>query len=243
MMSFIHIPVWLRSLSVLLGLLFTPCLAQAVPLVADVSNHRIEIHSGFIGTQILLFGARNDPGDIVVAIRGPEKNFIVRRKERTLGMWVNREEERFDHQPHFYAIASSRELNRVSQFHLFDPLGLIVPESVSDNPFREALRRILAEQEVYAPVTGSVDFMGETLFKATFNFPDNMPRGTYTAEVYLFSDGQLSGMQTIPIEVEKIGFDAFLYDAAHHHRLIYGLITIALALGIGWTASWLFQRI
>lgn len=224
-------------------LFIMPVSAQAIPLVADISSHRIEIHSGFTGTQILLFGARNDPGDIIVVIRGPEKEFVVRRKERTAGIWINREEERFAHVPHFYAVAGSRPLDQVRQFKLFDSLGIIRPESVSENIFEQAMRRILAEQDVYQPFTGTIDFMGETLFKATFNFPDNMPRGTYLAEVYLFSDGLLSGMQTIPLEVQKIGFDAFLYDAAHQHSLVYGLMAIVIALGIGWSANWLFQRI
>ena len=85
--------------------------------------------------------------------------------------------------------------------------------------------------------------MGESLFKAEITFPDNMPRGIYTAEAYLFNDGQLIGMRSMPINVYKTGFDAFVYDSAQHYSLYYGLIATLLAAGIGWTTSWLFQRI
>ena len=69
--------------------------SQAKPLVADLSQYRIEIDSGFTGTRLLLFGSRNEIGDIVVVVRGPEKNFSVRKKERILGMWINRQENKF----------------------------------------------------------------------------------------------------------------------------------------------------
>ncbi len=234
---------WLQSLSISALILCAAATAHAVPLVADISSHRIEIHSAFTGTQLLLFGARNDPGDIVVLIRGPRQDFIVRKKERTAGIWVNQEEMTFDDIPQFYALASSRPMTAIEQFRLFDSLGIRPPEQTSGNPFRQAMLRILSEEGLHRRQTGQVEFMGETLFKASFNFPDNMPRGMYTAEAYLFSDGLLSGMQAIPLDVYKTGADAFLYDAAHNYRLIYGLAAIVIASAGGWFANWLFQRL
>src|SRR5580698_5947823 len=61
--------------------------ALAAPLVADLSNYRIDIDSGFNGTRIFLFGARNDNGDIAVVIRGPQKDYIVRKKKEIAGLW------------------------------------------------------------------------------------------------------------------------------------------------------------
>src|SRR5687767_9721209 len=82
--------------------------AFATPLVADLSNYRIDIDSRFNGTRIFLFGARNDNGDIVVVVRGPSKNYIVRRKEEVAGIWVNRDRMRLFDVPDFYTVASSR---------------------------------------------------------------------------------------------------------------------------------------
>lgn len=217
--------------------------AQSVPLVADISSHQVQIHSGFTGTQLMVFGARNDTGDIVVAIRGPARNVVVREKKRTAGIWVNRAEQTFNNVPQFYAIASNKPLSQVRQFHLFEPLMLQDLGQLFENHFYQALVRILAEQEVYNRETGRIDFIGETLFKASFDFPDNMPRGIYTAEVYLFNNGMLVGVQSIPIDVYKTGFDAFIYDAAIHHSTAYGLIAVMFALAMGWAANWLFRRI
>ncbi len=220
--------------------------AQAVPITSDLSSHHVEIHSRFTGTQILLFGARNDPGDIIVIFRGPEKDFVMRKKERVAGIWVNRQEETFEHIPNFYAIASNRPLEDIQEYLLFDTLDIIDLSDDTTNAtsdFKHNLERILSEQQLYREQVADVEFMGETLFKTVVDFPDNMPRGTYTAEVYLFSDGALSGMQTIPIQVFKTGFDAFLYDAANHHAFLYGACAIVIALSVGWFASWFFRKI
>src|SRR5271170_765430 len=79
--------------------------ASAAPLVADLAQYRVDIDSGFNGTRIFLFGARNDNGDIVAVIRGPAKDYIVRKKEEVAGIWVNRQRMRFFGVPDFYAIA------------------------------------------------------------------------------------------------------------------------------------------
>lgn len=225
--------------------LLTPAPAAALPILADISSHRVEIHSAFTGTQLVVFGARNDPGDVVVVVRGPQRDFTVRRKERVAGIWVNRHEETFRDIPHFYRIAASRALDEVRQFRLFDPLAIRAPYRSAAAPenFAAALFAMLGEERLHSDRLGSIEFMGPTLFKAVFDFPDNMPRGMYTAEAYLFTDGALSGMHAIPVEVYKIGSDALIYRAAHEYSALYGVFAVLMALAIGGTASWVFNRI
>jgi uncharacterized protein (TIGR02186 family) len=235
-------------------LLFIAPTAIGKPLVADISSHEITIHTSFEGTELMLFGARNAAGDIVVVIRGPRRDATIRRKEQVGGMWINRTEEVFGGIPGFYAMAASKPLEEIQKSIYFQPLGIGFEEAVSSGPlmemprgerkvFARALLRDLRAKRLYAILPGKVTFIGETLFKATVPFPDNMPRGDYTAEVYLFSGGTLVGMQTTPIHVYKSGFDAFIYETAHRHPLLYGLVAVMLALFSGWAVSSIFEKI
>ncbi len=61
----------------------------ASPIVSGISTNEINIDTKFNGAKILLFGAKEDMGDIVIAIRGPKKNFLVTKKEKFLGIWYN----------------------------------------------------------------------------------------------------------------------------------------------------------
>lgn len=218
--------------------------AQATPLVGDLSNYRISIDSGFNGTRIFLFGARNDNGDIVVVVRGPGKDYIVRKKESIGGIWVNRERMKFRGMPDFYAIATSKPLTEIAQANIFRGLNIgeenIVP--AGGGAFSQAFLRFQHVRKLYVQQPEPVTFMGETLFKTTIEFPDNIPAGNYTAEIYLISDGEIVGMQSTPITVSKSGLDAFLYMYAHEFPLFYGFSAVVMALGVGWFAGRIFEK-
>lgn len=226
--------------------------AQAAPLIGDLSNYRITMDSGFNGTRLFLFGARNDNGDLVVVVRGPDKDYIVRKKEEIGGIWINRERMKFYKVPDFYAIASSKPLSNIEQSNVFRQMGigtdnLLAPPPVPSTresyiQFAEALVRSKQLRKLYPREPGSVTFMGETLFKTTIEFPDNIPPGDYTAEIYLLSDGDIVGMQSTPIKVVKTGLDAFLYAYAHQYPALYGITAIVLAAGIGWFAGRIFEK-
>ena len=72
------------------------------------------IDSGFTGTNVLLYGAIDKKGDIVVIVRGPTERVIVRRKDRIAGVWVNRDKMEFGGVPAFYAIASNRPIDEIA---------------------------------------------------------------------------------------------------------------------------------
>ncbi|MGH9916775.1 MAG: TIGR02186 family protein, partial [Pyrinomonadaceae bacterium] len=98
--------------------------AQQIPgnketVEIGLSTDTIAITSGFRGTDLTVFGAldnadpliqRQGRYDIVVILQGPERNFVVRRKDRFFGVWVNSESVTFQHIPASYSLASTRSL-------------------------------------------------------------------------------------------------------------------------------------
>ncbi|MBT5659432.1 MAG: hypothetical protein HOJ02_04665, partial [Rhodospirillaceae bacterium] len=83
---------------------------RADTLVADLSSHLIAITTGFHGDEVLLFGATDGDGDVIVIVRGPDRDLTVRRKDRIAGLWINNDEIDFDDVPSFYHVASSRPI-------------------------------------------------------------------------------------------------------------------------------------
>ena len=225
--------------------------ARATPLVADLSNYRIDIDARFIGTRLFLFGSRNENGDIIVVIRGPKREYTVRRKERTAGVWVNRRYIEFEAAPEFYAIASSRPLAELSHPRLLDLLEigsdtLLNVKKVSSRKldvaeFQTAFLENQYGQGLYNQPQ-ELQFIGDSLFKATFEFPDTIPKGDYHAEVYLLQNDQLVATQSIPINVRKVGLDGVITTLAHDSPIFYGLMCILIALSAGWTANRVFAR-
>ena len=226
----------------------TDSLVLSNPMVADSSQNTIEIRTSFNGAQLLIFGARNVPGEVIIAVRGPEANIRMRRKERIAGMWMNVEQAKYYELPLFFAMASTKPLDHIAdiptQTSLLlgtDPITQASRRKVNpvfDQALHETLRKKLWWQEPFA----SVEYFGESLFKARLTMPDNLPGGDYSVELYLFHNGQLRATQVIPVTVYKVGLEADLVRHAKENGLAYGLVAVLMALGGGWFAHRLFHR-
>ena len=85
--------------------------ARCLELVADLSSHKIQISTGFSGTELLLFGAADGPGDIIVIVSGPDTKAVVRKKERVAGLWVNADSVEFLSVPSFFHVAATPNIS------------------------------------------------------------------------------------------------------------------------------------
>lgn len=221
-------------------------------LIADLSDHRIAITSGFTGAEVLLFGTRDGQGDVVVILRGPAEALVVRRKARTAGLWLNRDEVVFADAPGYYAVAASRPLADIAPKALFRDLGIgfanlnlsaAYSGALDDpDPFRDALLRNMARLGLYSADPATVTFVGGQLFRTTFNFPANVPTGLYHADIYLISLGVVVSRRTTALQISKSGFEAAMFEFARFQPLAYGLVAVAVALMAGWIAGMVFRK-
>lgn len=242
-------------LGLLLCALWLRPAAAAEPLVADLSKHLVAITTGFAGTDVLLFGAVEEVpggGDVVVVVRGPNRAEIVRRKARSMGVWMNSGLAEIADAPSFYRVAATRPLTEIAPRPVLDrhQIGLdslelaIRPRDrkADSGQYREALLRLKQAQGLYAGKIEDISFLSNRLFRTDVHFPANVPVGTYLVEVYLMAGGEVVSAQTTPLVVSKIGLGADLYDFAHQRAAIYGIIAILLAAGAGWAAALVFRK-
>jgi uncharacterized protein (TIGR02186 family) len=221
--------------------------ARAQQLIADLSSHLVAVTTGFTGADVLLFGAIEGEGDVVVVVRGPDEQEVVRHKDRIVGIYINRERVTFPKVPSFYLVAASRPLDKIATPAEFarQEIGLealhLNPAEAHDPATTASFRAALIRNKIAAGLYGSsiakVDFLGARLFRVSVYFPSNVPIGTYQVQVYLFKNGVISSAQTTPLVISKIGASADIYEFAHRDTLLYGILAVLLALGAGWAAS------
>jgi uncharacterized protein (TIGR02186 family) len=249
----------LAALALLLAVLAADIAASrtawAQSLVADLSNHLIAINTGFIGTEVVLFGATDGPGDVAVVVQGPPTEVMVRRKARVAGIWINAASMEFQQVPSFYSVATNRPLEQIigdavlarheiGLGHLrLAPLspGRASPDRIRE--FREALIRNKQEEGLYGKSLGQVAFLGERLFRTNVYFPANVPTGAYTVSVFLIRDGDVVSAQTTPLAVSKVGFSAEIFDFAMRQSTFYGISAIIFAVAAGWLAGAIFRKV
>lgn len=244
----------LRLLTLML-LLAMPALAEE-EIVLGLSQREIDITATFVGSEILVFGAirRDAPAPsgnlgVIVTVAGPETPVTVRRKERRFGIWVNVDDVEIASAPSFYAVASSADLskilrpsedlvNRITIPQVVREVGANVLDSRS---FARALMRIRAGNDQYQRLEGAVSVSRDTLFQTRINLPANLTEGFYVAKIFLTRDGNVVDEYVTTIPVKKVGMERWLYNLAHENSFWYGLMSLAIAIAAGWTASAVFS--
>jgi len=227
--------------------------AQSVPLVADLSDHLVAITTGFTGTDVLLFGATDGPGDVVIIVKGPTEDVTVRRKERFGPIWANSEELALRDVPAFYRVASNRDPEEFTSERIrtryqigLENLRLTFSDAQLDddvrNAYRDAVIRLNQDRDHYSAEVKSVSLLANRLFRTQLHFPANVPTGTYFVEIYLFRNGDVASAEIVPLSISKIGIGAEIYDFAHNLSPLYGLLAILIAVFAGWAAEAAFRR-
>ncbi|HXM00512.1 MAG TPA: TIGR02186 family protein [Rhizomicrobium sp.] len=234
--------------------------AAADDLVSGLSQDQIQITSSYTGTDIVVFGAIessdaagiNTSRDVVVVVRGPGADMVVRRKVRVAGVWINRDAMTLFGMPAYYFVASTRPLKDVTAEETREryQLGLadVEPQSVSTHtaakaePFRLAAIRGRARDGLYRENPAGVEFLSYSLFRVRVPVPATVPRGQYTAEVYLFHDGTVISAQSTPLYVEQVGLERQVFSFAHDRPFLYGLAAVLLAVLLGWLSSVVFRQ-
>jgi uncharacterized protein (TIGR02186 family) len=228
-------------------------LRPATPqLIADLSNHLIAITSDFTGTDLLVFGAVDGEGDILIVVRGPRDEAVVRRKSQVFGIWLNTKSVSFANTPGFYAVASTQPLDQlgaddVLRLHeigvenlKLQPDADVSPEELDE--FRNALIALKQREGLYSLTPAHIDVVGGRLFRATVAFPSETPVGTYIADVFLVQNGVVVAAQSSPLLVSKVGFGAEVFDFAHDESSVYGLFAVVAAMMAGFLGNLLFRR-
>lgn len=224
------------------------------PLVADLSEHFIKITAGFTGARVLLFGAIEGDGKIVVIVQGPPEDITVRRKEKAAGLiWINRREVQFATVPSFYRVlsgepletwlpAETRKRYEIGAEYLdIRPIG--AESAAEGKAFRQALLRNMRRTERFGEEESSVKIVGGKLFRADLYLPANVPTGYYNVEVLLIQDGKVRSIQATPLQVNKAGIEDQVYRMAYEYPALYGIAAIIIAVFAGLLANAAFRKV
>ncbi len=231
--------------------------AKAEEIVLGLSRDEVAITATFEGSEILIFGAikrdapitTEDELGVIVTVAGPDRPVTVRKKDRRLGIWVNAESVDVDVAPTFYAVATNRPLEeiltftedlntRISTERAIRSVGATVENAQS---FTDALIRIREAQGLYQTLPTGVAVDDETLFRTLIPLPANLTEGDYKAEIYLTRGREIVDLYATTIPVKKVGLERWLYNLAHDNPILYGIMSLSIAIAAGWGASAAFS--
>jgi uncharacterized protein (TIGR02186 family) len=149
----------------------------------------------------------------------------------------------------------------LDNFILTQRIGPDFADTVASDPFRVAFVQSKSDRGLYRQSATAVTFLTPTVFRATISLPADVRTGTYDVDVKLFADGAMiaqtkSALVDVKLfadgamiaqtksalEVIKAGFEQYVAEAAADQGLLYGIVTVLMALSIGWLASIIFRK-
>lgn len=250
----------MRALAVLL-LMLLPGLSQGEEVVLGLSQNNVAITTSFTGSEILVFGAvkreapidRSSPLEVVITIAGPSEPMIVRRKEKRFGIWVNTDAVEVDSAPSYYTVATSGPLSdvltdtedlrrRITIRRAIRSVG--APSTIRDSEnFTEAVIRIHEAKGLYQLLEGKVVLDEDTLFRTRIRMPSDLTEGSYVTRIFLTRNGRIVADYETLIDVNKVGLERILYTMSREQPVLYGLMSLAIAIAAGWGASAAFRML
>ncbi|MEX0404358.1 TIGR02186 family protein [Aquibium sp. LZ166] len=227
-----------------------------------LSTDRISITSDFSGADLTIFGAldnadplinRQGRYDVIVVLEGPARPTVVRKKERILGVWINIHSQTFVNVPASYSVATTRAMQDITDQVNFRQLALgsdniyMQPLDRTEDPvtikdFETALRGLKKLRGLYTENIGGVQFLTQSLFRATLRLAPNIPVGTHKARAFLFRNGVFIKENSANLAILKAGFEQSIFRFANDNGLLYGLLAVLLAMVTGWLGRVIFRR-
>lgn len=247
----------IRAALILAAWAATSAALSAETVIAGLSRDAISITTNFEGSEILIFGAvsreapppENSDLHVIITVEGPARPVTVRRKDRRFGIWINTDAAEIDAAPTFYAVATTAPLETVITFtedlrhRVSAPWAIrAVGTGVADQEaYIDALIRIRTGETLYQLNEGEVTLRGETLFDTGVRLPANLVEGDYRTRIFLTRDGEVVDVFTQDIDVRKVGLERWIYNLAHDRPLVYGILSLVIAIAAGWMASAVFR--
>ncbi len=222
-------------------------------IVSKLSNEEISISADFDGTDVTIYGVINldkSNNDLLIEVIGPKTSNMIMKKEKKIGIWINRNTQKVINLPDFYAIAGTKNIDILLDQKEKKIKGIGINQIIQNmnkginfKEIREAILRINAEKEKYSKKTLKIELKKNVLFSTSINFPPNLVEGNYITKMHIIKNGKVIDTSETEIEVRKVGIEKWLKTTAYDKPLLYGLLSLFLAISFGWIASEVFRLI
>lgn len=233
----------------LLALLILSSAGFASTTPAFLSDTEIRLTSTFRGLELDIVGyaAADTAGrqpDVLIYIYGPSEDYVLRRKRRFLGLWVNAEIAQVPDIPSYqwvlYTAGASRRLSdfeTLSRYRFGDAL-----DALPDDEWRRGLEEDLMRSGHYGVEQGGVFFRDGGLYDGSAFLLSTLQPGSYQVSITLAYQDGTRQTRALAVELRHDNLTAWLIRLGSEQPLLYALLAILMALVTGYGAALAFRR-
>jgi uncharacterized protein (TIGR02186 family) len=219
---------------------------RAVWMKVDPTEIRVGIL--YSGATIQVEGAIPAGYEAAVLCSGEEGSIELKRKGKVFGLlWMNVGEVVFDDVPSVYLLSTSRPLSDLAPSPVLEGLGVGYsalqsrvgrsPESAEPGGDFGEFLKLKESENLYSYDEGGLRLepepTGAMHVSSECVLPSKVPWGEYEVHLIGFKAGKGEVLQTERLHVAPVGVTAGIFDLARNHGLLYGILAVLIALGVG----------
>lgn len=234
------------------------CSSASAELTIKTGNDLIKIDFFYSGEKLKISGI-SDPGvDLIVKIASPDKDQTLRKKGKLAGvLWLNVGDIIFRQAPILYFVHGTQKADEILTRDEMDKY-LIGYQSLKNHiemspaPEEDKKAAWLGEfikfkesSRLYSSSYGKImtsEKGGIQAYHISLDWPYQAPPGRYAAAVFAVKDNKIVGKAESFLVVEQTGFIRTLADMAKNNGALYGILSIAVALGAGFGVGMIFRK-
>lgn len=234
-----------------------PCESTA-QLTAKANHDHIKIDFFYHGSTVGISGI-SDPGvDLVIKLTSAEGHQLLKRKGKVAGLlWMNVGDIGLEHVPNVYFLHSTKNIEDILGRDEMDKYVIgyqalekhteMTPAANEEEKtkwFNEYIK-FKESLNLYETSSGKISVTkknGIQNYYILTKWPHQASPDKYQVTVYAIKDKKVVETATADVLVEQVGTVKTLADMAKNKGALYGIISIAAALGAGFGVGMIFRK-
>jgi Putative transmembrane protein (Alph_Pro_TM) len=217
-----------------------------------VEPREIQVGMFYRGTKVRVEGTAPAAYRVALVCVGREGKVELKRKGKVGGvLWMNVGDVAFEHVPSLFLAASEADGGRPSERSPraatpssgYDGVEARVLPASAGEDVRELFRefvRLKEHEQLYFSGHGATR-SSSTRVSADFWVPANVPPGEYEVRLLGYQGDAGELLATEKMTVTRVGLAALISSTAQRHGLLYGILSVVVAIGMGFLTGVLFK--
>ncbi len=231
----------------------------AAVLAIQVTPTELTVGTTFNGKDVLVSGEMDTDEDIIVKVTGSASEAEFKQTGKVGGIfWMTVGHLAISNAPSAYfvylpeSISKWRQNNEERWLNLqFDYDSLlsqikIEPEPTDRQKVFEDFMELKTHDGLYKVVENGVSYEngkdGKKQFHAQIHVPSKMPVAQYQIKVYRIENGKVQGVEQADLSLKETGFPLLISSLAFNHSLVYGVLSVIIAIFAGLFMGIIFQQ-
>ncbi|RJX29149.1 MAG: hypothetical protein C4531_10880 [Desulfurivibrio sp.] len=229
------------------------------PVTVNLDPASINISAFYNGTDVIVTGEAPADAELLIRLSGTRHDVTLKKKGKVGGLlWMNVGEVTFENVPSVYLLYTSKGLGEVAmsrESNRWDSMGLgfeaikqemkVTPAANDKEVVFKEFMKLKKHEELYKLTPDAVRFAATNgpmkPYTATIHVPPKLKAGDYQVDVLAISSDSIVAGPSQQLKLSQTGFPAFLSSMAFGRSLVYGVMSVVIAVFAGLGTSMVFR--